>query len=328
MKLFFLISLIITPLTTTYHTITTWQCMNKKEKKRCMIIDNYITEDPPINHKVTYVEKCPPNFHCQYIEGFTYRVCIPNFPPGFHGDSCVFNSDCFSGICSKNKCIGLKQNEQCKNTNQCSSNLSCYNLPNQTERKCLPLKKENENCIIDINEEEKNGAFGNCDKGLVCATIGSYVKEIEPKCVKIGSLIDKTSSVNPFACESGIVLNNKCSYVEIGKINRDPYLDLCEYKSSTYRGNLVEERECSHSSKGEVKHPYENIHNNWKKYVQLYIKKIKELNDDFGFNHHRYYLNDFEVKKAFIDYLHGPFLSDADDCVKDFMYNSHNWFRF
>ena len=328
MKLFFLFTLILIPLTTTYHKITTWQCVVKKQTNRCMIIDHYITEDPPITHEVTYIEKCPPDYHCQVLEGYTYRVCVPNFPPGFHGDYCVFNSDCFSGFCSNNTCIGLKEDEPCKDTNQCSSNLACYDIANKSDKKCLPLKKENENCIIELNEEEKNGAFGNCDKGLVCATIGAHIKEVEPKCIRIGSLKDKTSCSNPLACESGIVLNHKCSYIEIGKINRDPYMDLCEYKSSTYNGNYIEERECTRSSKGEVKHPYENIHNYWKKYIQLYLNKMKELNDDFDFSHHRYYLNDFEVKKAYIDYLHGPFLSDADDCVKDFMYNSHNWFRF
>ena len=332
MKLIILLFLLSTPLITSYHEINTYQCTTKKGTNRCMIIDNYITEDPPIQHIVTYFENCPPHHHCQFLEGYTYRTCIPNFPPGFDGDNCVYNSDCFSGICSKNKCIGLKEDEPCKNTNQCKSNLACYDETNdpikQDNKKCLPLKKENENCIIDFKEEEKNGAFGNCDKGLVCATVGRSVYEMSSKCIKIGSLPDKTSCGNPFACESGIVLHNKCAYIKIGKINRDPWMDLCEYQSSTNNGDNIEERECSHSSKGEVRHPFEGIHEFWKKYVQLYLKRINELNDDFAFNHHRYYLNDFEVRKAYINYLYGPFLSDADECVKDFWYRSHNRLRY
>ena len=32
---------------------------------------------------------------------------------------------------------------------------------------CLPLIKEDNICIIRDNEEESNGSFGNCYKGLV-----------------------------------------------------------------------------------------------------------------------------------------------------------------
>ena len=46
-----------------------------------------------------------------------------------------------------------------------------------------------------------------------------------------------------------------------GYISNDD-MNICEFKSSTYKGEHIEEVECKRSSKGEVKHPYENIHNN------------------------------------------------------------------
>ena len=38
------------------------------------------------------------------------------------------------------------------------------------------------------------------------------------------------------------------------------HMNICEFKSSTYSGNNVEENECKKSSKGVVKHLYQNIH--------------------------------------------------------------------
>jgi hypothetical protein len=47
-------------------------------------------------------------------------------PPCFSGEYCELNSDCFSGIFLNRKYIGLKEGEECTNTNQYGSNLACY----------------------------------------------------------------------------------------------------------------------------------------------------------------------------------------------------------
>ena len=57
-------------------------------------------------------------------------------------------------------------------------------------------------------------------------------------------------------------------------------MNICEFKSSTYSGNNVAEIECKKSSKGVVKHPYQNIHENWRKYVKAYFERLSYMNKD------------------------------------------------
>ena len=38
-------------------------------------------------------------------------------PPGFSGDYCELNSDCFIGKCINRMYISLKEGEECTNTN-------------------------------------------------------------------------------------------------------------------------------------------------------------------------------------------------------------------
>ena len=53
----------------------------------------------------------------------------------------------------------------------------------------------------------------------------------------------------------------------------------------------------------------------------------KELNY-YDFNHHSFYLDSFDVRSAYLYFIHGVFLSDADECTLDYWMNSHNRFRF
>ena len=89
------------------------------------------------------------------LKGYTYRTCVKD-PPGFSGDYCELNNDCFSGICT--------------NTNQYGTKLACYSENKLGNKICLPLIKEGNICIIRDNEEESNGSFGNCYQKLVCST--------------------------------------------------------------------------------------------------------------------------------------------------------------
>ena len=310
-------------------TIKVWECAPKHLSNRCYSIETISSEHSRDKYEMTYVFQCPPTTHCQALQGYSYRYCVPNLPPGFDDDYCELNSDCFSGICYKKRCYGFKEGEECENTNQCGSQLSCYRLNKFDKKMCLPMIKEGKKC--EVNDDEKNGDFGNCDKGLVCATYtlndnNKSKNNNYPRCVKLGSLPDKTLCENPFACESGIILHNRCTYITPGKINLNPDMNICEFKTSTY--DKIEEIECARTSKGVVKHPYENIHENWKKYVNTYFEFLQYNRPNFNFNHHTFYLNTFDVRIAYLNFVYNIFLSDADKCTIEYWYNSHNRLRF
>ena len=322
-----------------YETVKVWQCAPNHLSHRCLSVDTIFSENSQIKYELTYITRCNPTYHCQELKGLKYRTCVKNFPPGFSGDYCELNSDCYSGICLNRICIGLKEGDECSETNQCGPNLACYSQSKFEKRTCLPLIKEGNVCILRDNEDEINGSFGNCDKGLVCATYDlvhnvnffndKILNSKLPRCIKLGSLPDQTPCRNPFACDSGLILHGKCTYVTPGKIilNYDD-MNICEFKSSTYKGEHIEEVECKRSSKGEVKHPYENIHNNWRTYVNAYFERLEYISKDFNFNHHSFYLDSFDVRSAYLYFIHGVFLSDADECTLDYWMNSHNRFRF
>ena len=60
-------------------------------------------------------------------------------------------------------------------------------------------------------------------------------------------------------------------------------MNIQEFKNSTYDRDNIEEVECKRTSKGVVKHPYENIHQNWRKYVNAYFERLNYIKKDFNF---------------------------------------------
>ena len=80
-------------------TIKVWECAPKHLSNRCYSIETISSEHSRDKYEITYVFQCSPITHCQALQGYSYRYCVPNLPPGFDDDYCELNSDCFGGIC-------------------------------------------------------------------------------------------------------------------------------------------------------------------------------------------------------------------------------------
>jgi len=277
------------------------------KKDKCFDLDIIETENKFLNSKyqIQQYQKCEKGKIC--LIHSNKGSCIEK-PKKNLNEECFSNSDCKSNICKSFKCTGKKLKKNCKSTNECSLNLFCY------KNKCEKLN--------DLNEECDSNSFGNCKMGLVC-----HKKNYLDKngiCIKFSSLENGEETINPFACKSGYIGNKGiCSNVYMKGIHKQFYWSFCEYEEDNGFEKKNYNMECQVSSKGDIRNPFDNYHQNWNEFKENYLKYvfIKEKDFSFDYSHNQLYLDEEFVKRAYVKFKYYNFISDADKCAYDYIFN-------
>ena len=114
-------------------------------------------KDSETNITTISLQKCENKYYCN-IHGNSTEKCQYKFTKKYEGDSCVYGEQCFSGICTNSKCVGIPDNEMCtQEDGACKKTSYCDN----TKNKCLPLVSDGGKCKRD---EECSIGFG-CNEG-------------------------------------------------------------------------------------------------------------------------------------------------------------------
>lgn len=280
----------------------------------------YVAEDTieggkASNDKFFYIfSNCKDYEQCEAVgengDNSIYK-CIPQIVKREHGESCVYNSDCYSSNCKGEKCEALSDGTECRQDYQCKPDSHC-GRHEDGKYKCKKMLKEKSTCTI-YDDKDK------CRLGLSC---------YEEQCIKWGSL--KTGTVlkrnqfdddiyNPL-CESGMAARvknnqgeNEWQCVEVETEGQCEQIEGAE-SSTSFKGlNNALESKCEgyHSVDGKkiFVTPYMKFTNTaFKDFMEDY-NSIKAYEDDFykgdkyqadwqGFGNHK-------AKLKFLKYFFG-----------------------
>lgn len=194
--------------------------------------------------------------------------CIEKIEAKKLGESCKYNGDCITNICTNEKCQALIEGQQCNSDYvQCGPGLSCSSILG----KCTKLASEGQKCIM--------GQI-YCDFGLEC----NYNTGI---CLKIGSIeIGQSSGGNNLACKSGISYKGNCVGVKTdGVCKKSGSLFKCEslvlegeqYQEDFYCNTYAGDKE----NEGSYACPISSIQQ------RAFEEYIRELEDDIDFEDYR-----------------------------------------
>lgn len=262
------------------------------------------------NDKFLYIfSNCKDDEQCVALEengDSSIFKCIPLVVKREHGESCEYNSDCYSSNCKDEKCVALSEDTECQQDYQCKPDSHCKRQDDGT-RKCKPMLKEKATCA----------RYDKCRLGLSC---------YEEKCIKWGSL--KTGTVlkdnefddpkNPL-CESGMAAivkgekGNEWKCVEVENEGQCEQIEGSKTSTKFKELNDALESTCDgyHSVDGKKNFitPYMKYTNTaFKDFMEDY-NSIKAYEDDFykgdkyqvdwrGFGNHK-------AKLKFLKYVFG-----------------------
>ena len=76
-------------------------------------------------------------------------------------------------------------------------------------------------------------------------------------------------------------------------------------------------------SKGLVKNPFDNYHQNWDEFKSNYLEyvTIKKTDLNFDYSHNQLYLDNDSLKHSFIKFKYYNFISDSDKFAYDYVFN-------
>ena len=99
---------------------------------------------------ITSLRSCPINQACWAQTG----TCVPLERPLLPGLFCTDNTQCQSGKCKNNTCIGKNLDEECSSSDECNPGMYC-------NTKCTPLLKKGEKCNNHDSECETDSGCLN-----------------------------------------------------------------------------------------------------------------------------------------------------------------------
>jgi len=158
------------------------------------------------------------------------------------GQACEKGAECYSGICTDNKCSANNEGEACSADKECKNDALTFTYLYCKSGKCEPAGAFNETCD-----------FGNaysCLQGLVCVKVSDDNFRCLPY-AKEGEECSADRNEKP-TCESGLNCNDgKCEKQKLGKEGDDCTIgDNCEPGLACDEGVCKKEEEvkCTKSS--------------------------------------------------------------------------------
>ncbi|OMJ72911.1 hypothetical protein SteCoe_28528 [Stentor coeruleus] len=164
---------------------------------------------------IYYTKYCPSNMYCNAMMGFYNATCqIITESTSYPGDFCNKSSDCSSGRCQENFCLGIREDEQCSSLSDCQPGLFC----NTTRLRCQPLRKKFESCI----------SIYECSNTLICNG-GICINYFS---LQNGEIVDTCNGGLAMSCSSGFAVYNKgiCTCQPAPLSAR---IDTCTYPGQT-----------------------------------------------------------------------------------------------
>ena len=216
-------------------------------------------KDSETNITTISLQKCENKYYC-HIHGNSTEKCQYKFTKKYEGDSCVYGEQCFSGICTNSKCVGIPDNEMCtQEDGACKKTSYCDN----TKNKCLPLVSDGGKCKRD---EECSIGFG-CNKG---------------KCIRMFSITNGTVDQGYF-CKSGQMKDGLCITTaskyreEQGSCTKD---DDCEITEQAGTITSTNHTKCTCNKVGKKYCGLTSNTTEWEEYINTWNKRIDKMRED------------------------------------------------
>ena len=240
---------------------------------------------------ITSLRSCPINQACWAQTG----TCVPLERPLLPGLFCTDNTQCQSGKCKNNTCIGKNLDEECSSSDECNPGMYC-------NTKCTPLLKKGEKCNNHDSECETDSG---CLNGI---------------CTEYFTLNDGEKTVTSFFCKSFYSKGGVCATIK----RKTPELIcasdqvFCNYTitKGEQSYDIQEPCTCSYSNYGKMMCPIETEGNLFHKAVEAYKKHFKFYAPKMNTNM-RFELIDREIALARMKIDKFPFTYQLDDCVLD-----------
>ena len=202
-----------------------------------------------------YLKKCPTGYKCS-SDNNVIKNCEAKYSLKLPGENCNFHFDCYSGICTDNKCEAIKDTEKCEDNWKCGTTSFC----NDT---CKPL----------TNSTCKNDEY--CLVGMGCLIEDG---KKEGQCKKMFSLEDGVYASAEYFCKSGYLYHKKCAstsrFKEPENCNDD---SDCQINVILPDGNHTAEGECECTLEGKKYCRRTSNSDEWKNYVDTFNKEIEKI---------------------------------------------------
>lgn len=225
------------------------------------------------------------------------------------GDSCVSLNECESRICLKGKCSYLENYfVKCGGDYHCGLNSYCNSV-------CEPIIENGHKCKI----------LGSCGVGAECGSKKDSQGK-DNKCYELYSFSVGEEASGSYFCNTGYLYKSKCASA---KRKNDVCDDKhqCEYEVNDGSSIDTIKVNCVTDNEGAYKCPLGSDSDEWRNYVDLYLKKVKKFNTK-GVkitNVNKYHLNDKELIEAYgkYKYNHKLYKNPKDDnekCLNQYWY--------
>ena len=270
--------------------------------------------------------KCPTTKYChilqrKYDEENSIGVCAYNYKKLYDGDSCTQDSECASSNCTKYKCRKLSQiNEACDNNNECDINLVCAN-----------------SSIYDIMNLINSNNISNALEIKNKINLNDYIslkKNFTKICMKRAILDNGIPTSDSMACKSGESMNIEIfpNYKESICVSKKEIIKNCNKNNTCIIkasiGNFSEieiSQECMVSMIGNAFCPLNEKENAWKRYLSVYnyyysAKNVEAKRSIVHIPVYKDTFNDYDVSKAYWNYIEWQNNIEADSCTKDFFF--------
>ena len=192
-----------------------YECSQLGEEKICSKFEK--------DQNSFYLQECNHTYYCDWTnsEEKKSQCKISSYEynePAYPGGACSKNTDCMGKKkCDNNMCVGSKEGENCNDHSDCIFGLYC-----NSEKQCISLKKENDDCIDDYECPFDTGCYKN-------------------KCTSYFSIKDNMNieSENQYFCESMKIWDKKC--VKFSRTNTETCIlgDSCEYTDDQGKTYLI-----------------------------------------------------------------------------------------
>ena len=321
--------------------IDLWKCPTNKY---CHILQRKYDEDSSIGVCVYNYKKLYDGDSCTHDSECASSNCTKYKCSGFSiGEFCRQNFfQCKNDLVCKNekeilpygekkdvyKCRKLGQlNETCDNNNECDINLVCAN-----------------SSIYEIMNFINNNNISNVLEIKNKINFNDYIlfkKNFTKICMKRAELDNGFPTSEPMVCKSGDSMDIEIfhNYKESICVSKKQIIKNCN-KNNTCMikvnlGNFSEieaTQDCMISMIGNSFCPLNEKENAWKRYLNIYnyyylSKNVEERRETVHIPVYKDTFNDYDVSKAFWNYVEWQYNIEADSCTKDFFFlNNKNKF--
>lgn len=308
-----------------YSLCTTYKCADDLKLDTC-----YLSTSTG-----KYVKACGKGKTCKSTDGGAY-ACVKRKTLLEEGDKCITDEECQSDLCKDKKCTVLKDGDTCKDDENCGNGSYCKRPKDSTgSYTCAKYLAPGADC--DTAEDP----YAECPAGYQCIKAGDSTKKT---CVQYYSLADGTAIdendkyYEPNVCKSNLVFEKTDNTYACGTVKSvtactvDPNNSNIAYctvgvKFDGTNDNEIQ-KQCGDygtddSGNTIFKCPYKVNEEEFKAYVEVYEKKLKDILEDEDIkisNLNKFHLNNKDVmEKYYTAKYKDDFSSDDKDCVIDYL---------